>query len=351
MSNAVIKMPATPELDPQLIPNVSLLKPPTSKQRHLLIDEVRSLLKEKDASIVAHYYTDADIQMIAEETGGYVSDSLDMAKFGHSHPASTLIVAGVRFMGETAKILSPEKRILMPTLDATCSLDLACPVDQFTAFCDKHPDRTVIVYANTSAAVKARADWVVTSSIAIKVIEHLASKGEKIIWAPDKHLGGYIKKITGADMLLWQGSCIVHEAFQAQALASLKAIHSEAAILVHPESPDDIIRMADVVGSTTQLINAARSLKNNTLIVATDNGIFYKMQQAAPDKLLLEAPTVGVGATCVSCAHCPWMEINTLQSLSDVLKNMNNEIFVDEDVRKLAYQSTKRMLDFSENLN
>jgi len=350
MPNTVCNIPVAPKIDPGIIPNVDLIKTPTSDERLKLINDIKLLLIEKNAAIVAHYYTDSDLQMIAEETGGYVSDSLDMARFGKNHPASTLVVAGVRFMGETAKILSPEKTILMPTLDATCSLDIGCPADEFTKFCDQHPDRTVVVYANTSAEVKARADWVVTSSIAIKIIEHLVSKGEKIIWAPDKHLGGYIQKITGADMLLWQGSCIVHEAFQAQALVNLKNMHPDAAILVHPESPDDIIKMADVVGSTTQLINAARDLKNKTFIVATDNGIFYKMKQAAPDKILLEAPTVGIGATCVSCAHCPWMAINTLQNMADVLRNGENEIFVNEQVRQLAYQSTKRMLDFSESL-
>lgn len=351
MSNAACEIPAVPKIDPKIIPDMNSICHPSGSQREQLIEEIRSLLIEKDTAIVAHYYTDADLQMIAEETNGYVSDSLDMAKFGHNHSASTLIVAGVRFMGETAKILSPEKTILMPTLEATCSLDLACPADKFTEFCDQHPDRTVVVYANTSAEVKARADWVVTSSIATKVIKHLSDQGEKIIWAPDKHLGGYIKNATGADMLLWQGSCIVHEAFKAEALINLKSMHPEAAILVHPESPDEIINLADVVGSTTQLISAARDLDNPVMIVATDNGIFYKMKQAAPGKVFMEAPTVGVGATCISCAHCPWMALNTLQNLADVLKNGDNEIFVDEEVRKLAYQSTKRMLDFSEKIS
>ncbi|MGM7313219.1 quinolinate synthase, partial [Acinetobacter baumannii] len=165
-------------------------------------------LKKRDAVLVAHYYCDPDVQELAEKTGGCVSDSLEMARFGRDHAASTLVVAGVKFMGETAKILSPEKTILMPTLEATCSLDLGCPVDEFTAFCDQHPDHTVVVYANTSAAVKARADWVVTSSCAVEIVEHLDSLGEKIIWAPDQHLGRYIQKKTGADMLLWDGACI-----------------------------------------------------------------------------------------------------------------------------------------------
>src|SRR5690606_24134843 len=243
--------------------------------------------------MVAHYYTDPEIQQLAEETGGCISDSLEMARFGAKHSASTLLVAGVRFMGETAKILSPEKTILMPTLNAECSLDLGCPIDEFSAFCDAHPDRTVVVYANTSAAVKARADWVVTSSIAVELIEHLDSLGQKIIWAPDKHLGNYVQKQTGADVLCWQAACIVHEEFKTQALARTKALYPVAALLVHPESPQSIVDMADAVGSTSQLINAAKTLPQQKLIVATDRGIFYKMQQAVPEKELFEAPTAG----------------------------------------------------------
>ena len=285
--------------------------------------------------------------MLAEETGGFVSDSLDMARFGKDHPASTLVVAGVRFMGETAKILTPEKRVLMPTLEAQCSLDLSCPADQFSAFCDQHPDRTVVVYANTSAEVKARADWVVTSSIATKVVKHLTEKGEKIIWGPDRFLGSYIQKETGADMLLWQGSCIVHDEFKSNELQKLREKHPDAAVLVHPESPEDIIAQADVVGSTTQLIEAAKNLKNEKFIVATDNGIFYKMRQAAPNKTLIEAPTGGGGATCMSCAHCTWMAMNGLQNLADSLEKGENEIFIDEEIRQKALRSVTRMMEFN----
>ncbi|MAS25578.1 MAG: quinolinate synthase [Oceanospirillaceae bacterium] len=312
-----------------------------------LKQEIRELLRQEDAVLVAHYYTDPEIQALAEETGGCVADSLEMARFGHDHKASTLVVAGVRFMGETAKILSPEKRILMPTLEATCSLDLGCPVDEFSAFCDQHPERKVVVYANTSAAVKARADWVVTSSIALDVVAHLKSQGEKIIWAPDKHLGNYIERETGADMLMWDSACIVHDEFKAKALEDLKKVHPEAAILVHPESPQSVVEMADAVGSTSQLIKAAQSLPNETLIVATDKAIFYKMQQAAPGKLLIEAPTAGNGATCRSCAHCPWMGMNGLQNIRDVLKNGDQEIFIDEALRQQAIVSLQRMLDFN----
>lgn len=321
--------------------------PVAMQEKAELVSKIKRLLKEKDAVLVAHYYTDADLQQLAEETGGYVSDSLDMARFGKEHPASTLMVAGVRFMGETAKILTPEKRILMPTLEAECSLDLSCPIDQFSQFCDAHPDRTVVVYANTSAAVKARADWVVTSSIATKVVQHLSDKGEKILWGPDRFLGSYIQKETGADMLLWQGSCIVHDEFKAIELEKLRNKHPSAAVLVHPESPENIIEQADVVGSTTQLIDAATKMNNDTFIVATDNGIFYKMKQAAPGKKFIEAPTGGAGATCMSCAHCTWMAMNGLQNLADSLEKGDNEIFVDETIRQQALNSVGKMIDFA----
>jgi quinolinate synthase len=322
----------------------------SAAERQTLIERIKRLLKEKDAVLVAHYYTDDDLQQLADETGGCVSDSLEMARFGHDHPASTIVVAGVRFMGETAKILNPEKRVLMPTLQAECSLDLSCPADQFSAFCDQYPDRTVVVYANTSAEVKARADWVVTSSIATRVVQHLHEQGEKIIWAPDRYLGDYVQKVTGADMLLWQGSCIVHDEFKADELRKLRKQHPEAAVLVHPESPADVIEQADVVGSTTQLINAVHDLSNPTFIIATDKGIFYKMRQAAPGKQLIEAPTGGVGASCGSCAHCPWMAMNSLQNLADSLEKGSNEVHVDPEIGRQARVSVQRMLDFAAGL-
>ncbi|MEZ5483031.1 MAG: quinolinate synthase NadA [Porticoccaceae bacterium] len=309
---------------------------------------ILELLKEKDAVIVAHYYTDPEIQQLAEESGGFVSDSLEMARFGKNHPASTLLVAGVKFMGETAKILTPEKRVLMPTLEATCSLDLGCPADDFSTFCDQHPDRTVVVYANTSAAVKARADWVVTSSIALDVVDYLDSMGEKVLWAPDKYLGSYVQKQTGADMLLWDGSCIVHEEFKSRGVASLKKVYPDAAVLVHPESPEAVVDIADAVGSTSQLIHAAQTLPNKQFIVATDSGIFYKMQQMAPDKELIIAPTAGEGATCRSCAHCPWMAMNHLENMVEVLEQGSNEVLVDPAVGQQAMISLQRMLDFRE---
>lgn len=321
-------------------------------EKQALRSRIKRLLVERDAVMVAHYYTDPEIQQLAEETGGCVADSLEMARFGARHSASTLLVAGVRFMGETAKILSPEKTILMPTLQAECSLDLGCPADAFIAFCDAHPDRTVVVYANTSAAVKARADWVVTSSIAVELIEHLDSLGEKILWAPDRHLGRYVQKQTGADVLCWQGACLVHDEFKTQGLMRMKALYPQAAILVHPESPQSIVDMADAVGSTSQLIAAAKSLPHSQLIVATDRGIFYKMQQAVPEKTLMQAPTAGEGATCRSCAHCPWMAMNGLQAIAEGLAQggSEHEIHVDASLRTRALLPLNRMLDFAATL-
>ena len=319
----------------------------TPAQKIEIKEKIKQKLKEENAVLIAHYYVDAELQELAEETGGYVSDSLDMAKFGNEHPAKTLIVAGVRFMGETAKILNPEKRVLMPTLEAECSLDLSCPIDEFDKFCDEHPDHTVVVYANTSAAVKARADYVVTSSIALPLVTWLGEQGKKILWAPDRHLGSYIERVSGAEMIRWQGACIVHDEFKFRALGDLIEQHPDAAILVHPESPEEVVKMADVVGSTTQIIKAVQELPNKKFIVATDAGIFHKMRQLAPDKELIEAPTKGEGATCQSCAHCPWMAMNGLDNLLKVLETDKNEIHVDEKIRVKALRSTQRMLDFA----
>jgi len=334
-----------PIIEAPLIPDIAVTII-DENEREILIQNIKRLLLERNAVIVAHYYTDKDIQRLAEETGGLVSDSLDMARFGNQHSANTLVVAGVRFMGETAKILNPEKTILMPTLKAECSLDLSCPPDAFARFCDQHPERIVVVYANTSVEVKARADWVVTSSNAIKVVEHLMDEGKKILWAPDRHLGHYIQSMTGADMLIWQGACVVHEAFKANGLKRLKLQHPDAAVLVHPEAPAAVIEMADVVGSTSRLINAVKEMPHHTFIVATDNGIFYKMGQVAPDKQLISAPVGGRGATCLSCAHCPWMAMNNLRNLSHALEAGDGEIKVDPLIAEKALISTRRMLEF-----
>ena len=323
----------------------------TKQEQQEYIQRIKKLLVEKDACLIAHYYTDHEIQALAEETGGCVSDSLEMARFGAQTDASKLIVAGVRFMGETAKILSPEKTVVMPTLEATCSLDIGCPIEEFSKFCDQHPDRKVVVYANTSTAVKARADWIVTSSIALEIVEHLDEQGEKIIWGPDKHLGRYIQKQTGADMLMWQGACIVHDEFKYKAIQQMKALHPDAAVLVHPESPEAVIDLADAVGSTSQLIQASIDMPNETFIVATDKGIFYKMQQLSPNKNFIEAPTAGEGATCRSCAHCPWMAMNGLQAIeAALLSDEGREVFVDPKLAQQAQIPLNRMLDFAAEL-
>ena len=315
-------------------------------KRHELKQRIARELRARDAVLVAHYYVDGDLQDLALETGGCVADSLEMARFGRDHAAQTLIVAGVRFMGETAKILSPSKRVLMPDLEATCSLDIGCPPAEFAAFCDAHPDRSVVVYANTSAAVKARADWMVTSSCAVAIVRHLHALGQKILWAPDRHLGRYIQEHTGADMLLWDGSCIVHDEFKGLELELMRREHPDALVLVHPESPAAVVAQADVVGSTSQLLKAVIDGRAPTYIVATDNGILHRMRQLAPGKTLLEAPTAGASATCKSCAHCPWMAMNELQGVLDCLVHGRGEIAVAEPVRTQALGCIERMLDF-----
>ena len=348
MQSAQLNLPdysMSAESVPQYMPEIL-----EKDERDRLKGEIAELLAKRRAVLVAHYYVDGDVQDLAEETGGYVSDSLEMARFGRDHSANTLIVAGVRFMGETAKILSPEKRVFMPTLEAECSLDLGCPPDRFEAFCMAHPDRTVVVYANTSVRVKALSDWVVTSSVGLPIVESLAERGEKILWAPDKHLGRYIQHRTGADMLLWSGACVVHEEFKAKALTDLMGIFPDAGVLVHPESPAAVIDAADAVGSTSQIVKAAGELPQEMFIVATDRGLFHKLRQRYPHKRFVEAPTAGTGATCRSCAHCPWMAMNELHVLAQVLRDparlAANEILVDPEIGRRAMIPLQRMLGF-----
>ena len=307
----------------------------------------RELLAQNDAVLVAHYYVDGELQDLALETGGFVADSLEMARFGRNHPAQTLVVAGVRFMGETAKILSPEKRVLMPDLEATCSLDIGCPAEPFARFCDAHPDRTVVVYANTSAAVKARADWMVTSSCAVPIVAHLKERGEKVLWAPDRHLGRYVQEQTGADMLLWDATCIVHDEFKGIELELMRQEHPRAKILVHPESPASVVRQADLVGSTTQLLRAVTEMDADEFIVATDAGLFHRMRQMAPNKTLIEAPTAGASATCKACAHCPWMAMNSVHKLLDCLSGGTRPIELEAGVIRDARTCIERMLEFT----
>jgi len=320
---------------------------PAPQERLALKEQIRQLLRQRNAVMVSHYYVPPDLQDLAEETGGLVSDSLEMARFGREHAAQTLLVSGVRFMGETAKILSPHKTVLMPDLDATCSLDLGCPIDAFAAFCDQHPERTVVVYANTSAAVKARADWLVTSSCALDIVRTLKERGHKILWAPDKHLGAYIERETGADMLMWKGSCIVHDEFKAVELQALMHQHPAAKVLVHPESPADVVALADVVGSTSAILRAAQQLEASEFIVATDQGMLHQLRTHNPGKRFIEAPTAGDSATCKSCAHCPWMAMNSLAGAAQALHSGVGAIEVPADLIERARRPIERMLAFT----
>ena len=249
-----------------------------SYANHLI--SIKELLLKNNAKIIAHYYVDEQVQRLAEDTGGFVGDSLEMARYGSKQKETTLIVAGVKFMGETAKILNPDKKVLMLDIEATCSLDTGCDYAEFKEFCDTHNDREVVVYANTSAKVKSISDWVVTSSIAVPLIEHLTSLGKKLIWAPDKYLGNYVIDTTGADMLLWDGSCIVHEEYKTIELKNMIAKHPDCDVLVHPESPRSIIQLANTVGSTTRLIEASKASKKKYIIVATEKGILYQMKNS-----------------------------------------------------------------------
>ena len=343
-----IKLPDY-SIEPDKVPLV-LPKRVEKADAETLKKRIQVNLEKMNATLIAHYYVDGHIQDLAEETGGFVSDSLEMARFGSRSEADVLIIAGVRFMGETAKILSPEKRIVMPKLEAECSLDLGCPPQDFKEFIAQHPDRTVVVYANTSAEVKAMSDWVVTSSCALPIVSELKARGEKILWAPDKHLGGYIQNQTEADMLMWSGACVVHEEFKSKALLDLRKVYPNAAILAHPESPASVVEVADVVGSTSAIIRGAEELDNEEFIVATDRGIFHKLRQLNPSKRFIEAPTAGNGATCRSCAHCPWMAMNDLFGLDELLSDgalmQRNEIFVDSAISARASLALQRMVDF-----
>ena len=306
------------------------------KDRDNLFKSIAENLKLNNATLISHYYVDPLIQQITEETNGFIGDSLEMAKFGSKCQTENLIVCGVKFMAETAKILSPDKHIYVPTYESTCSLDLGCPAADLEIMKNKYPERVLVVYANTSAEVKAMADWVVTSSIAREIIEELHLNDQKILWAPDKYLGSYLQKETGADMLLWDSACVVHEEFKASGLRVLKKLHPDAGVLVHPESPSEVISMADAVGSTSYLIKASRDLDFNKFIVATDKSIFYKMTQLSPEKEFFEAPTGGSGSSCKSCAHCPWMGLNSLTNLEVCVKTLANEINLDEELIQQA---------------
>ncbi len=313
-----------------------------------LFEEALALIKEKDALLIAHYYTSPVMQHLAEVSGGFIGDSLEMARCGRDSAKQLIAVAGVRFMGETAKILSPDKQVVMPSLKAECSLDLCCDAADLERVKAEHPQATVVAYANTSAKVKSLADWIVTSSLAVELADYLAARDEEILWVPDRHLGSYIAARANADVYCWPGRCIVHDAFEANSLKFLLDEHPGAKVLVHPEAPAAVVDLADFVGSTSQILNYCKKSEAKTFIIATERNIFYKISQACPDKELIEAPVGSREGHCISCANCPWMEMNSLRLLIEALKQpQGHEFSVDDTIRLGALKPLERMLKFS----
>lgn len=320
-------------------------------QDEALFDEALELIKKKNALLIAHYYTSATMQRLCEASGGFIGDSLEMARIGRDSDKDLLLVAGVRFMGETAKILSPNKTVIMPNLKAECSLDLCCQVEDLVKAKNEHPDATVVAYANTSAAVKANAHWIVTSSLAVELGKYLTKQGKPILWVPDRHLGSYIANRSECDIYCWPGRCIVHDAFEANALDFVKKEHTDALVLVHPEAPKAVVDKADFVGSTSQILAFAKSSSAKSFIIATERNIFYKLQTSCPEKEFIQAPVVSTQGHCISCANCPWMELNTLQSLIDALNNIDkHSLSVDPQIAAKATIPLDRMLAFSADL-
>ena len=304
-----------------------------------LISEIKRLKEEKNAMILAHYYQIGEIQDIADIVG----DSLALAQKAAQTDASILVVCGVHFMGETAKILSPEKKVLVPDLNAGCSLADSCKAEDFEAFIKEHPGLTVISYVNTTAAVKALTDVVVTSSNAQKIVSQFP-KDAKIIFGPDRNLGNYINSVTGRNMLLWNGACHVHEQFSTEKLISLRKQYPEAKVLAHPECRQTIIALADVVGSTQALLNYAINSDSRQFLVATESGILHEMTQRCPGKEFIPVPPED--STC-ACNECNFMRLNTLEKLYNCLKNETPEIQVDESLREKAVKPILRMLEMS----
>lgn len=300
--------------------------------------EIQKLKKQKNAVILAHYYQEADIQDIAD----YVGDSLGLSQQAADTGADIIVFAGVHFMAETAKILSPSKKVLLPDMKAGCSLADSCPPKKFAAFLEKYPDHTVISYVNCSAEIKALTDIVCTSSNAEKIV-HSLPENEKIIFAPDKNLGNYINKITGRNMVLWDGSCMVHEIFSLKELIRLKALHPEAKIIAHPECEQEILAMSDFIGSTTALLQFVKKDDAKKFIVLTESGILHQMHKAAPEKTLIPGPPNNQCA----CNDCPHMKLNTLEKLYLCLRDEKPEIILDESIRIKAEKSIRRMLEIS----
>ena len=305
-------------------------------------EEIRRMCREKNAVIMAHYYTDGEIQDMAD----FVGDSLALAQKAATTDADIIVMCGVHFMGETSKILCPDKKVLVPDLEATCSLAESCPADKFADFVAEHPGHTVISYVNTTAATKAVTDIVVTSSNAREIVESLP-QDTPIIFGPDRNLGGYINSITGRNMLLWDGACHVHEKFSVEKILELKKQYPDAKVLVHPECKGTVVKLADKVGSTAALLKYSINDSSDTFIVATESGILHEMQKACPEKTFIPAPPSD--STC-ACNECSYMKLVTMQKLYDCLKNEAPEIHVDAQVAEKAIVSINRMLEISEKL-
>ena len=304
-----------------------------------LISEIKRLRQEKNAVIMAHYYQTGDLQDIADMVG----DSLALAQYAAKTEADIIVLCGVHFMGETAKILSPQKKVLVPDIEAGCSLADSCPADEFERFVKAHPDHTVVSYVNTTAAVKAHTDIVVTSTNAKKIIDSLPLDA-KIIFAPDRNLGNYINSVTGRNMLLWDGACHVHEQFSVESLVELKKAHPKAKVLAHPECKNVVLMLADFVGSTQALLNYATSSQETEFLVATESGIIHQMQKQNPNKVFIPVPPVD--STC-GCNDCKYMRLNSLEKLYLCLKTEQPEILVDESLRVKAVKPIERMLELS----
>ncbi|WP_304237655.1 quinolinate synthase NadA [Jiulongibacter sediminis] len=306
------------------------------------VAEINRLKKEKNAVILAHYYQTADIQDVAD----YIGDSLGLSQQAAKTKADMIVFAGVRFMAETAKILSPDKKVVLPDINAGCSLEESAPADVFSAFKAKHPDAVVISYVNCSAELKTLTDIVCTSTNAVKIVESVP-RDKQIIFAPDKNLGDYLNRKTGRDMILWDGACMVHEAFSAEMITDLKAKHPDAEIIAHPESEKPVLDVASYIGSTTGLLKYTMSSPSKEFIVATESGILHQMKKASPDKKFHVAPTVKNGYACQACQDCPHMKLNTMEKLYYCLKNETPEITLPEDVIRDAKAPIDRMLEIS----
>lgn len=304
-----------------------------------LVEEINRLRREKNAVILAHYYQASEIQDIAD----FVGDSLDLSRKAAETDADVIVFCGVKFMAEVAKILSPNKTVVLPDLAAGCSLEDSCPPDEFKKFIDANPDHMVLSYINCSAAIKSMTDIIVTSSNAEHIVSSLP-EDQKIIFAPDRHLGGYLSRKLGRDMLLWQGTCIVHELFSEKELIKLKAKHPDAPVAAHPECPDQIVQHADHVGSTSSILDFSINSDAETIIVATEPGIIHQMEKAAPHKTFIGAP--GADGNC-NCNTCPYMALNTMQKLYTCLRDLGPEIDLDEETRVLAEKPLRRMLELS----